>query len=103
MRNNLSNTFKKSFNLSKKKLIEQPLNVLKKINIEKITKITSLSLTEKYKSFKKNIKQREQNKIESLKKEKIKELKKEKLEEEKVDFFWDVYKNYKKGFLILNE
>ena len=28
---------------------------------------------------------------------------KEKLEGEKVDFFWDVYKNYKKGFLILNE
>ena len=28
---------------------------------------------------------------------------KEKLEGEKVDFFWDIYKNYKYGFLILNE
>ena len=60
MKNNLSNTFKKSFNLSKKKLIEQPLIVLKKI--------TSLSLKEKYNSFKKNIKQKEKKKIKKLKK-----------------------------------
>ena len=44
MRNNSKITIKKKINLSKKKLIEQPLEILKKINIEKLTKITSLSL-----------------------------------------------------------
>ena len=71
MRNNSKITIKKKINLSKKKLIEQPLEILKKINIEKLTKITSLSLAERYKNFKEKIKQKEKNKIELSKKEKI--------------------------------
>ena len=69
--------------MSRKKLIEQPLSIFKKINIENLTKITSLSLKEKYNDFKEKMKQKEKNKIELFKKEKIKELKKEKLEQEK--------------------
>ena len=60
MKNNIKN-------IIKKKLIDQPLKVLKKINIEKLTKITSLSLSERYKDFKKKIIEKEQNKIELLK------------------------------------
>ena len=52
MKNNTNNTVKKKFNLSRKELIKQPLNIFKKISIEKLTKITSLSLKEKYKKFK---------------------------------------------------
>ena len=83
MKNNTKNIIKKKFNLSKKKLIGQPLSILKKINLENFTKITSLSLREKYNDFKEKMKQKEKNKIELFKKEKIKELKKEKLEHEK--------------------
>ena len=43
----------KKFNINTKTLIEQPLKVLKKINIEKLTKITSLSFGERYENFKK--------------------------------------------------
>ena len=83
MKNSLKNTIKKKFNLNKIKLIKQPLKILKKISIENLKKITSLSLAEKYKNFKEKIKQKEQNRIELLKKEKLKELNKEKLEQEK--------------------
>ena len=55
----LKNIFKKKVNLSRIKLIEEPLKVLKKINIEKLKKITSLSFAERYKNFKQNIKQKE--------------------------------------------
>ena len=83
MKNSTKNIVKKKINLSRKKLIEQPLSIFKKINIENLTKITSLSLKEKYNDFKEKRKQKEKNKIELFKKEKIKELKKEKLEQEK--------------------
>ena len=63
MRNILKNTIKKKFNLSKKKLIDQPLKILKKINIEKLTKFTSSSLTEKFKKFKERAKQKELHKL----------------------------------------
>ena len=81
MKNNLKNTIKKKFQLGKKKLIDNPLKVLQKINIEKLSKITSLAFTEKYKHFKEKSEQRELNRIKLLKEEKIKELKKEKLEQ----------------------
>ena len=55
MKNSLKNTIKKKFGLNTKKLIEHPLNILKKINIEKLTKITSTTLSEKYKKFKKKL------------------------------------------------
>ena len=83
MKNSTKNIAKKKFSLSRKKLIEQPLTIFKRINIEKLTKITSLSLKERYKNFKERMKQKEKNKIELFKKEKIKELRKEKLEQEK--------------------
>ena len=83
MKNNLKNSIRKKFQLGGKKLIESPLKILKKINIKKLSKITSLSLTEKYKHFKKRSEQKELNRIKLLKEEKIKELKKEKLEQEK--------------------
>ena len=63
MKNNLKNTIKKKIELGRKKLIENPLKVLKKINIEKLSKITSLSLKEKYKNFKERNKKK--NYIES--------------------------------------
>ena len=54
MKNNSKNIVKKKkFNLNKNKLIEQPLKIFKKINIENLTKITSLTLKEKYNNFKK--------------------------------------------------
>ena len=83
MRKILKNTIRKKFNLSKKKLIDQPLKILKKINIEKLTKFTSSSLKEKYNNFKERAKKKELHRIKLLKEEKIKELKKEKLEQEK--------------------
>ena len=55
MKNRLKNTVKKKFDSSKINLIEQPFSIFKKINIENLTKITSLSLTEKYKKFKKKL------------------------------------------------
>ena len=75
MKSSTKNFDKKKINLSRKKLIEQPLSIFKKINIENLTKITSLSLKEKYNDFKEKRKQKEKDKIELLKKEKIKELK----------------------------
>ena len=41
MKNSTKNIVKKKINLSRKKLIEQPLSIFKKINIENLTKITS--------------------------------------------------------------
>ena len=83
MKNNKKIIEKNKINLSAKKLIKQPFKILKKINIESLAKITSLSLKEKFKDFKDKMKQKEKDKIELLRKEKIKELKKEKLEQEK--------------------
>ena len=71
MKNNTKNNIKKKFNLSKKKLIGQPLSILKKINLENFTKITSLSLREKYNDYTEKMKQKEKNKIELFKKEKV--------------------------------
>jgi hypothetical protein len=62
VRNILKKPIKKKIILSKKSLIEQPLSILKKINIENLTKITSLSLKEEYKKFKKKFNKK--NKIE---------------------------------------
>ena len=62
MKNNKKKIVKKKFNLDGKKLIEQPFNILKKINIEKLTKITSLSLKERFKDFKEKMKQKEKDK-----------------------------------------
>jgi len=59
MKNILNNTIRKKINSSRKKLIEQPLKILKKINIGKLTKFTSSSLAEKYKNFKERSKQKE--------------------------------------------
>ena len=83
MKNVLKNTIRKKINLSRKKLIEQPLKILKKINIEKLTKFTSSSLIDKYNNFKERAKQKELHRIKLIKEEKIKELKKEKLEQQK--------------------
>ena len=63
MKNSQKNTIKKKFNLSRKNLIGRPLNIFKKINIENLTKITSLSLTEKYKNLKKKNTKKKNNKI----------------------------------------
>ena len=83
MKNNLQKKIIKNLNLSKKNIIEQPLRALKRINIEKLTKITALAVVDTFKNFKVKIKQKELNKIKLLKKEKINELKKEKSEEKK--------------------
>ena len=77
MKNNLKNTIKKKFQLGRKKLIENPLKILKKINIEKLSEITSLSLKEKYKNFKERNKKKKLHRIKLLKEETIKKLKKE--------------------------
>jgi hypothetical protein len=58
VKNSTKNIVKKKINLSRKKLIEQPLSIFKKINIENLTKITSLSLKEKYNDFKEKRKQK---------------------------------------------
>jgi len=75
VKNILKKKFEKNIILSKKKLINNPLKIFKKI--------TSLSLKEKYKNFKEKIKQKQQEKIELSKKEKIKELQREELNQEK--------------------
>ena len=67
MKNVLKNTIRKKINLSKKKLIEQPLKILKKVNIEKLTKFASSSLKEKYNKFKERAKQKELHKIKLIK------------------------------------
>ena len=72
-----------NLNLSKKKIIKQPLQILKKINIEKFTKITALAVADTFKNFKIKLKQKELKRIKLLKKEKIKKIKKAKLEEKK--------------------
>jgi len=62
MKNQLKKELKK-INIHSQSLFESPLKILKKINLDKFKKITSFSLTKKYKDFKKNIKQKELNKI----------------------------------------
>ena len=53
--------------------MDQPLQILKNINFEKLTKCTSSSLIEKYNKFKERAKQKELHRIKLLKEEKIKE------------------------------
>ena len=69
--------------LSKKKIIEEPLKALKKLNLGKFKKFTNISLKETLINYKKKQKQKELDKINLLKKEKIKEAKKEKLEQKR--------------------
>ena len=76
MKNFLQKKIIKNLNLGKKNIIEQPLKILKKINIEKLTKITALAVSGTIKDFKVKIKQKELKKIKLLKKEQIKEIKK---------------------------
>ena len=83
MKNVLRKKITKNLNLGKKNIIEQPLKILKKINIEKLTKITALAVTDSFKNFRAKVKQKEIQRIKLQKKEKIKEIKKEKLEEKK--------------------
>ena len=78
MKNNLQKKIIRNLNLSKKNIIEQPLKVLKKINIEKLTKITALAVTDTFKNFKTKIKQKELDRIKLFKKNEIEEIKKEK-------------------------
>ena len=75
MKNQLKKEPKK-INIDSQSIFKSPLKILKKINLDKFKKIKSFSLTKKYKDFKKNIKQKELNKIKLLKEEKIRELKK---------------------------
>ena len=63
--------------------MNNPLKILKKINIEKLTKFTSSSLIDKYNNFKERAKQKELHRIKLIEEEKIKQFKKEKLEQEK--------------------
>ena len=83
MKNNLHKKIIKNLNLNKKNIIAQPLKALKKINIEKLTKVAALTITGTFKNFKLRIKQKELNRIKLLKKEEIKKIKKEKLIEKK--------------------
>jgi len=83
MKNNLQKKIIRNLNLSKKNIIEQPLKVLKKINIEKLTKITALAVTDTFKNFKTKIKQKELDRIKLFKKNEIEEIKKEKLLEKR--------------------
>ncbi|MDA9662607.1 hypothetical protein N9T41_02615, partial [Candidatus Pelagibacter sp.] len=58
MKNQLKKELKK-MNIDSKSLFKSPLKILKKINLDKLKKIKSFSITEKYKDFKKNNKQKE--------------------------------------------
>ena len=69
-----------NLNLIQKHIIKKPLKVLRKININKIKKLTSFSLNKTFDNFKKKIKQVELEKIKLQKKENIKEEKKKKIE-----------------------
>ena len=73
-----------SFDLSKKKIITEPLTILKKINLNKLKKITSFSLNNTITKFKQARKEGEINRIKLLKREQIKEAKKIKLEQKKL-------------------
>ena len=68
----------KKIKIDKKKILEKPLKVFKKINFSKFKKITSFSLNKTLDNFKEKIKQAQIDNIKSLKKEKKKEAKKEK-------------------------
>ena len=76
MKNNLQKKIIKNLNLRKKSIIKQPLKVLKKINIERLTQITALALTDTFKNFKIKIKQKEQDRIQLLKKKKLRKQRK---------------------------
>ena len=85
MKNTLQKKIIKNLNLSKKNIIEQPLKIFKKINIEKLTKITTLAVTDSFKNFRVKIKQKEIQRIKLQKKEKIKEIKKKKTRRKKTE------------------
>ena len=44
----------KKININSQSLFKSPLKIFKKINLDKLKKVTSFSLTEEYKEFKKN-------------------------------------------------
>ena len=69
----------KKLNLDKKKLIKDPIKIIKKIKIHKLKNLTSFSLNKTFDNFKQKIKQAKKERAEIIKKEKIKEAKKEKL------------------------
>ena len=83
MKNSLQKKIIKNLKLSKKNIIELPLNTIKKINIEKLTKITALAVTDTFKNFKEKIKQNELKRIRLLKQEEIKKTKKKKVRRKK--------------------
>ena len=60
----------KKIKINKKKILEKPLKVFKKINFSKFKKITSFSLNKTLGNFKEKIKQAQIDHIKSLKKEK---------------------------------
>ena len=62
MKNQLKIKLKK-LNIDSKSLFKSPIKILKKINLDKFKKIKSFSLAKKYKDFKKNIKQKELDRI----------------------------------------
>ena len=67
-----------NLDLSKKKITKEPLNIFKKINLDKFKKITSFSLNKTIEKFKETRKKDELNKIKLQKIEEIKELKQKK-------------------------
>ena len=58
MKNQLKKELKK-MNIDNQSLFKNSLKIIKKINLDKFKKINLFSLIEKYKDFKKNIKQKE--------------------------------------------
>ena len=65
MKNQLKKELK-NINIDSQSLFKSPLKILKKINLNKFKKIKSFSLTEKYKDFKRSIKQKELDRFKLL-------------------------------------
>ena len=82
MKNQLKKELKK-ININSQSLFKSPLKILKKINLDKLKKVTSFSLTEEYKEFKKKRKQKKKEKREKQKKEKKKKKKQKKKKKKK--------------------
>ena len=71
MKNQLKKELKK-ININSQSLFKSPLKILKKINLDKLKKVTSFSLTEKYKKFKKKGNRKKKIRVNCLKKKKLK-------------------------------
>ena len=69
---------KPNLKLVQEQIINKPLKVLKKLDINSFKKLTSFSLNRTFDKFKQKIKEAEEDKIKLLKKEKIQEEKKKK-------------------------